>query len=111
MDTTPHPALLDTIHIAESANILKAAKNIFGEKLVQGAWAAQTETSARREAAEQVLHDADLPQEEHQITIPTPGEILIRFCNGRLVHFTNSEWATISLVEDQLVVIQEGREG
>ena len=96
---------MKTIIIIPSEAILLDARRIFGTHLVMGAWLADTCEPTHSNRMKLRADVADYKSDDGCIALPTHGQIMLEFLNGRKVTFSTSEWAFISPVEDHIVAL------
>ncbi len=94
--------------VKPNSAILERAKKIFGDDLVTDAFLGAPQYSfmddnyARNEITmrEAQFH---LNEIDSQLDVDAV-EIFIKLSNGRMLHFFSSEWATISLIDEENVI-------
>ena len=98
--------------IRRDAKLLACAQAVFGD-IVNDAWISTYYGQGRElaDAAVRIEHDAAILHKDRMLE-PEKGllgydscEIILQFCNGQQVKFTNSEWAHMARVDVSTMLV------
>ena len=90
--------------IRKNKDLLKAAKRVFGDELVINAWITTLDAGFEPDYVRSRLDEETSNVQPGKSELRYDAQnIVIEFCNGRKVLFTNSEWASMELTKDELI--------
>lgn len=102
VSATPAPKQPDGKRWVEVQEVTHKARHIFGEQQVVAAFYPADQVEKLEKYAQINADDLGIQTEELEewnvMSLPTHGEVLVQFSNGRKVTFGTSEWASIELV-------------